>query len=51
MLFMIDYDQIHHCLMHIISECENGENCADVIESVLHTAKHALKLIEEKDND
>lgn len=47
---MIDYDQIHHCLRHIITDCENGEDSKDIIESVLHTAKHALKLLEE-DND
>ena len=47
----INYDKIHHCLMHIINECDNGDNSIDAIESILHTAKHALKLIEETEND
>ncbi len=43
---MIDYDKIHHCLQHIITDCENAEDYKDAIESVLHTAKHALNLME-----
>ena len=44
---MIDLDKIYHCLMHIISECENGTDYKDIIENVLHTAKHAADLMEE----
>lgn len=36
---MIDYDKIHHCLTHIIADHEDSE-------SVLHSAKHALQLLE-----
>lgn len=48
---MIDYDAIHHCLMHIISECENGTDTKDIIESVLYTANHAVKLLEKGNDD
>lgn len=47
---MIDYDQIHHCLMHIISDCENGTDIKDIVESVTYTAKHALGLMESAKN-
>ena len=42
---MIDYDQIIHCLDHIIAECENRTDAQEAIKQIHHTAKHALKLI------
>ncbi len=45
---MIDYNEVQNCLMHIITECENGEDAKDIIEDVLHIAKRAWNLLEGK---
>ena len=51
---MIIYEQVYHCLQSIISFCENAEptdaGMESLIEEVLHTANHAIDLMDKAEN-